>query len=92
MHGRRVFSLFQKNLSQSVERKKNLVLMGYFPARSPLHRIVFYTERHKPLRIHTQRFVWLALYGCFKLNDQKDEYAIYYDAVYKYKSPPTAGR
>ena len=34
------------------------------------------------LRIHTQRSACLTLYGSFKINDSKGEYAICYDAVY----------
>jgi hypothetical protein len=43
-----------------------------------------YTERHKSLRIHTQRSACLTLCGSFKINDSNGEYAIYYDAVYSY--------
>ena len=39
-------------------------------------------ERYKSLRNHTQRFACLTLYGHFKINDSKGEYAIYDDAVY----------
>ena len=42
----------------------------------------FYTERHKSLRIHTQRYARVTLYGGFKINNSKYEYASYYDAVY----------
>jgi hypothetical protein len=45
-----------------------------------------YTERHKSLRIHTQRSACLTLCGSFKINDSNGEYAIYYDAVYR-KAP-----
>jgi hypothetical protein len=41
-----------------------------------------YTERHKSLRIHTQRSACLTLCGSFKINDSNGENAIYYDAVY----------
>jgi len=44
----------------------------------------YYTERHKPLRKHTQRLACLTLDGGFKINDSKGEYAIYYDAVYSH--------
>jgi hypothetical protein len=44
--------------------------------------LFFYTERHKSLRIHTQRSACLTLCGSFKINDSNGEYAIYYDAVY----------
>jgi hypothetical protein len=45
--------------------------------------LLVYTERYKSLRIHTQRSACLTLYGSFKINDSKGEYAIYYDAVYR---------
>jgi hypothetical protein len=41
-----------------------------------------YTERHKSLRIHTQRSACLTLFGNFNINDSKGKYAIYCDAVY----------
>jgi hypothetical protein len=37
-----------------------------------------YTERHQSLRNHTQRLAWLTLYGGFKINDSKGEYAIWH--------------
>jgi hypothetical protein len=48
------------------------------PVGDPDH----YIERHKSLRIHTQRSACLTLCGSFKINDSNGEYAIYYDAVY----------
>jgi hypothetical protein len=41
-----------------------------------------YKERHKSLRIQTQRFACLTLYGSLKINYSEGEYAIYDDAVY----------
>jgi hypothetical protein len=45
-----------------------------------------YSERHKSLRIHTQRSECLTLCSSFKINDSNGESAIYYDAVYKLKN------
>jgi len=41
-----------------------------------------YTEGHKSLRKHTQRYAYLTPGVIFKINGSKDEYTIYCDAVY----------
>ena len=60
------------------------------PCLLTIRMIVFWllchTQRHKSLRIHTQRSACLKLCGSFKIRDSKAEYAIYYDAVYIYTS------
>jgi len=48
-----------------------------------------YTERHKSLRIHTQHSACLTRYGSYIINDLKDEYVIYYDAVYNKRHAQT---
>ncbi len=46
------------------------------------HSTSNYNERHKSLRIHTQRSACLTPYGILNINVSKGEYAIYDDAVY----------
>jgi hypothetical protein len=45
---------------------------------------IYLTDRPKSLRNHTQRSAYLPPDGSFKISNSKDEYAIYYDPVYRY--------